>query len=225
MQNGFSRLIRWGMNRLRSREFSVAERFTSIYGANTFGAAESRSGTGSSLDQTTFIRQQIPPLLERYEVQTLLDAPCGDCHWISRLDWQRVRYHGVDVVEALILQNESRFRRTGMVFLQADICRDPLPKVDLILCRDCWVHLTFRQIRACLQNFQRSGSRHLLTTTFASHAANRDLRVGVIWRPLNLHLAPFHFPPPVELLVEQCTEQGGKYSDKALGLWRLDDLK
>jgi hypothetical protein len=225
MPNGLSRLFKWGMNRFRSREFSVAERFTSIYDQNTFGAAESRSGTGSTLEQTAAVRQELPGLLERHGVRTLLDAPCGDCHWMSTLEWQRVRYHGVDVVEALIRQNEGRFSKSGMIFSRADLCREPLPEADLILCRDCWVHLTFRQIRSCLENFQRSGSKYLLTTTFTARAANRDLSAGVIWRPLNLQVAPFHFPPPVELLGELCTEDGGRYADKALGLWRLNDLK
>ena len=225
MPNAFLRLFRWGANRFRSREFSVADRFTNIYDRNTFGAAESRSGTGSTLEQTAALRQELPRLLERHGVRTLLDAPCGDCHWMSRLEWQRVRYHGVDVVGPLIQQNQSRFSKNGMTFSRADLCHEPLPGVDLIFCRDCWVHLTFRQIRSCLRNFQRSGSRYLLTTTFTSRAVNRDLGVGVIWRPLNFQVAPFSFPPPAERLGEQCTEEGGRYADKALGLWRLDDLK
>ncbi len=224
MQNVLLRWFNWSVNRFRSREFSVAERFTRVYDQNSFGAAESRSGSGSTLEQTAAVRQQLPSLLEKHQVRSLLDAPCGDCHWMSLLDWGRVRYHGVDVVEELIRYNQSRFSESGMNFSQADLCHDALPQVDLILCRDCWVHLTFRQIQTSLQNFRRSGSRYLLTTTFASRSANWDLPVGVIWRPLNLQLAPFHFPPPVDLLVEQCTEQGGKYSDKGLGLWRLNDL-
>lgn len=225
MPNGMRRLLRWTVNRFRSREFSPDERFTGIYERNSFGGEESHSGTGSSLKQTAFVRQELPGLFERHCVQTLLDAPCGDCHWMSLLDWKRLRYHGVDVVEPLIKRNQTRITKAGMTFARADLCTDALPAVDLIFCRDCWVHLTYRQIDACLRNFQGSGSRFLLTTTFNSRGSNRDLRTGVIWRPLNLQCPPFNFPDPVEVVLERCTEDGGKFADKALGLWRLADLK
>jgi hypothetical protein len=225
MTNAISRLLRWTANRFRSREFSVEKRFTEIYAQNTFGGQESRSGTGSTLHQTAMIREELPCLMERHGVQSILDAPCGDCHWMSTLDWGRVRYQGADVVEALIGKNQHVFGKRGMAFVRADLCADPLPQADLILCRDCWVHLTFCQIQSCLENFRRSKSRYLLTTTFTTQGPNRDLATGVIWRPLNLGLPPFSFPAPLELLVERCTEEDGRYADKALGLWRLDDLK
>jgi hypothetical protein len=41
---------------------------------------------------------------------------------------------------------------------------------------------------------------------------------------LNLQLPPFNFPAPLRLIEENCTEDGGKYADKSLGLWRLSDL-
>jgi hypothetical protein len=44
------------------------------------------------------------------------------------------------------------------------------------------------------------------------------------WRPINLERAPFNWPAPVELIVEECTESGGVFADKSLGLWRIDAL-
>lgn len=224
MSNLFARICRWGLNQFRSREFAVAERFTRVYQENLFGAEESRSGEGSTLAQTAVIRERLPALLDRHGVHTLLDAPCGDGHWISCLDWSRRRYHGVDVVAALVRANQERFAGRNMMFSAADLCTSELPAADLILCRDCWVHLTYRQIGDMMRNFRRSGAGWLLTTTFPAHARNRDLRAGLIWRPLNLERAPFHFPPARESIVEGCTEQGRRYSDKALALWRIEDL-
>ena len=31
-------------------------------------------------------------------------------------------------------------------------------------------------------------------------------------------------PEPLDVIVEGCTEVGGAYADKALGLWRIADL-
>ena len=39
--------------------------------------------------------------------------------------------------------------------LLADITRDPLPRADAILCRDCLVHLSFANIAAAVDQFQR----------------------------------------------------------------------
>ncbi len=212
------------LRRLTGRSgYEVGPHFRRIYETNAFGGTESRSGIGSSLAETARIRQALPRLLEELGVRRVLDAPCGDCHWISELAWGQVAYTGADVVAELIETNRSRLGARGMRFLAADLCADDLPQADLILCRDCWVHLDYRQIRACLANFQRSGARYLLTTTFASRTRNRDLG-GAIWRPLNLQIAPFQFPAPLRLCEEGCVENEGAYADKALGLWRLPDL-
>jgi hypothetical protein len=199
------------------------QHFTRIYEENAFGGTESRSGPGSSLAQTARLRRELPLLLAQLGLGKFLDAPCGDCHWIAGLDWTRTEYTGADVVPALIQANATRLAAQGMKFVLADLCADALPPADLVFCRDCWVHLDFRQIGACLGNFKRSGAAYLLTTTFTSVPENRDLD-GFIWRPLNLQLPPFSFPPPVQLLVEGCTEDGGRFADKSLGLWRLKDL-
>jgi hypothetical protein len=46
----------------------------------------------------------------------------------------------------------------------------------------------------------------------------------VIWRPLNLQQPPICFPPPLQLIREECTEGGGQWPDKSLGLWRNNDI-
>lgn len=204
--------------------FKVPEHFTRIYVQNAFGGTESRSGVGSSLAQTERVRQELPRLLSEFGIKSFLDAPCGDCHWIAGLDWGTVEYTGIDVVAELIGSNRSRFAERRMKFILADLCADVLPRADLIFCRDCWVHLDYLQIKACLRNFQRSGADYLLTTTFAARTKNRDLG-GAIWRPLNLEVAPFVFPAPIRLCLEGCTEGGGDFADKALGLWRLKDVR
>jgi hypothetical protein len=163
-------------------------------------------------------------MMQEIGIKSFLDAPCGDCHWIAELDWNKITYIGADVVAELIRANRSRLADRNMGFLVADLCADALPRADLIFCRDCWVHLSFRKARACLRNFRRSGAAYLLTTTFPSIEQNPDLGIRGIWRPINLERPPFSFPRPERLLVENCTEENGRFADKTLGLWRLPDL-
>jgi hypothetical protein len=39
-----------------------------------------------------------------------------------------------------------------------------------------------------------------------------------------MELAPFNFPPPIELINEGCTEGDNLFADKSIGLWRLQDI-
>ena len=105
---------------------------------------------------------------------------------------------------------------------QADI-RDPLPRSDLILCRDCLVHLSFQNIARAVARFRASGAEFLLVTTFPEWEDNRDCEDGD-WRALNMTKPPFHWPPLHELIDERCEEGDGGWRDKSLGLWRLDEL-
>lgn len=204
---------------------SAKRRFSQIYRRNEFGGTESRSGEGSTLTQTETIRREIPHLLANLGARTLLDAPCGDFNWMQHVALDLDKYWGVDIVGELIKTNRIRFGNPQREFLCLDLIEDPLPAADVVLCRDCLVHLNFRQAKGVLRNFRRSGCKYILTTTFTGRTANVDLVGDDVWRTLNLQLAPFIFPQPLVLINEHCTEHGGAYADKCLGLWLLDDLE
>ncbi|HWI17127.1 MAG TPA: class I SAM-dependent methyltransferase [Vicinamibacterales bacterium] len=220
-------LLRHPLNRLRQRwGWEVTDReqvFDRIFRDNIWGDSDSASGTGSNLEQTRVLRTALPALLERWHVRTMIDAPCGDFYWMSKTPLPVESYTGVDVVESLVKRNEALFGSPCRRFVRADLVRDPIPRADLVFCRDCLVHLSFSDAARALRNIRTSGASLLLTTTFTERQVNVDIRTGQ-WRPLNLCLPPFGFPPPVDVLVEHCTEDGGQYSDKSLGLWRLSDL-
>ena len=162
-------------------------------------------------------------LVKTLGIKTLLDAPCGDFNWASDLAAVLDRYIGVDVVEELIARNAAAYGGANRTFLARDLTRDPLPKADLILTRDCLVHFSFSDIRAALRNFRNSGAEYLLTTTFVELPANQNIRTGG-WRTLNLQAPPFEFPVPIAVIDEHCTHTGGIYRDKRLALWRMDQI-
>jgi hypothetical protein len=201
----------------------LPDTFEYIYENNIWGSPESQSGEGSELVATAEIRAKLPALLHSYGIRSLLDAPCGDFGWMSRLNLSDVMYIGVDVVRSLVERNELGHGGTRRQFIVSDIVTDPLPEADLILCRDCLVHLSYREIGEALRNFRRSGAAYLLTTTFTEVDENRDITTGD-WRPLNMCKPPFNFPEPTELIVENCKEAEGAYADKSLGLWVVKSL-
>jgi methyltransferase family protein len=201
----------------------LAARFERIERTNLWGAATSVSGLGSEDLATAAIREVLPSLLHRLGARSLLDAPCGDAGWIGsmRLD---IDYTGIDIVPSLIAANSARIARGELrgSFFVADITRDSLPRCDVILCRDCLVHLSFQNIARAIAGFRASGAQFLLVTTFPEWEGNRDCEDGD-WRALDMTKPPFGWPPPRELINERCDEGGGGWRDKSLGLWRLDE--
>jgi hypothetical protein len=197
--------------------------FTRVYRTHRFGGKKSASGPGSDLAQTEAIRQALPALIKEFNIKTMLDAPCGDFYWMRNTRLDIKKYIGVDIVAEITRQNSNKYGGKNIEFRKLNIVKDKLPKTDMILCRDCLVHFSSKDIFATVKNFKRSGSTYLFATTFTQHFSNVDILTGG-WRPLNLQSPPFNFPNPIKLIYESCTEEGDKYRDKCLGLWEIKDI-
>ena len=203
--------------------YSAHEAFEYIYRSHHWSGSESASGEGAGLDQTAHLRAALPNLLRDLRTRTLLDLPCGDFSWVRQMDLPVTEYIGADLLSSLISEHQARYADDRHRFITLDLRTDDLPAADLLLCRDCLVHLSFADIALALNNVKRSGIPFLLTTTFPDCDRNEETVTGD-WRLLNLERAPFNFPPPLRLLNENCSEGGGAFRDKSLGLWRVDDL-
>ncbi|HTQ79669.1 MAG TPA: class I SAM-dependent methyltransferase [Thermoanaerobaculia bacterium] len=214
-----ARLLHKGRSVLDPRG-ALRAAFSRHYQENGWGEAETVSGPGSTLERTADIRRALPALVAELGVRTLLDAGCGDFHWFQTLSIPLERYIGTEVVPELAAANQARFGNPERQFLALDVTRDRLPQVDLILCRDCLVHLKNGQVRAALRNFAQSGARYLLATTFTDDRENRDIPLGG-WRPLNLERPPFSLPPPLRRISERQSVEDERYTDKSLALWEL----
>ena len=207
----------------RLRRLSAEEVFTDIFRRNYWGGMTSISGTGSDSYQVGTLIQELPSLLRELRITTLLDIPCGDFHWMKEIDWQGIDYIGADIVLELIELNRKSHGGGGRRFVHLDVMRDPLPRADLILCRDCLVHFSFVDASRALRNLCAGRSGYLLTTTFPGRARNDDIATGQ-WRPLNLQAPPFSLPSPLRVISEHCTEEQGAYADKSLGLWAIEQI-
>jgi hypothetical protein len=215
------------MNRRESR-------FTRIYEKNIWHGAESLSGKGSDTTQTDVLKRRLVEFINNLGIKTLIDAPCGDCNWIQSIisDMNIEKYIGIDIVGQLIKENQTQFlTNTKMSFLHNDIVTDSLPDGDLLLCRDCLVHLSNEDIKSFLQNFCNSNISYLLTTTFTklrdlNNYSSNELH---LWRPLVLWREPVLLSRSKTLIMEECTEidaqDNESYLDKALGLWTQKQIK
>jgi len=197
--------------------------FAPFYTENRWGDSESRSGPGSNLTRTAKLRDEPPGLLQEIGARTLLDSPYGDFNWMKDTKLGIELYFGVDVISDLIERNRQLYGDVRTQFVLLDLTRDPLPRADVILSRDCFIHFSYRHIALAIRNFKRTGSTYLLTNTYSDWRQNENIRTGD-FRYINLLLPPFNFPPPLRQLDVKFPDEQAEFFGKKLALWRLADL-
>jgi hypothetical protein len=193
--------------------------FTNIFRRNWWNNGESRSGWGAELRRTVSIRTSLPDFVQRHSISSLLDAPCGDFHWMQYVEWPSgFRYVGADIVHDLIVENRKNHPTTE--FLKLDVLSDPLPEVDGWLARDLMIHFPDQAVWATLDQFRKSSARYLLATTYPNARHNQDIRFGQV-RHLNLCAPPFNLPRPFEILREDDDPATGR----VIGAWFRSDIE
>lgn len=170
------------------------------------GLPETTCGIGSTLGRTRTLREQLPGLFRDLGIKSLLDAGCGDFNWMSQVDLTGIEYTGCDYDEKHV--ESARLTAPGLKFICLDITAGPLPKADLMLCRELMQHVTDEQISAILRNFVASGTEWLLATCYRNETNELLVREGG-FREIDLRR---RLRPPTRELVE---DDGRHF----MGLW------
>ena len=182
------------------------KRFNKIYETNFWSSKESVSGLGSQHDNTINIRNSIKGIIKKYEVKTILDAPCGDFNWIRDILSENLDYVGVDIVEQLINKNKNLYSNKNISFINLDITKDKLPDADLLICRDCLIHLSFKSINSFFKNFLESKIKLILLTNYEfkdkKKIINTDIPDGE-YREIDLSEPPFSLNEPFIKILDK----------------------
>lgn len=169
--------------------------FTNIYNYNWWGSTESRSGVGSTIKNTIHIRKGLIKILEKYKIRNVFDAPCGDMNWIyGTFKNRKINYEGWDIVDDLIIRNQKIIKNKNYNFKSKDITSNKFPKADLMICRDCFIHFSYKDICRTLENFVLSDIKYLLLTNYENNLdfVNKDILTGES-RIFDLFKYPFSF--------------------------------
>ena len=67
---------------------------------------------------------------------------------MEHVDLSGIEYTGGDIVPSIVEENRRLHARESRRFVKLDLTRDVLPDADVLLCRDCLVHLSYANIRA-----------------------------------------------------------------------------
>ncbi|MFI5348055.1 MAG: class I SAM-dependent methyltransferase [Elusimicrobiota bacterium] len=197
--------------------------FSEIYEKNLWTTGESRSGAGSELGYTENLRARLPELFERFKIRALIDAPCGDFHWMREVPLaDGMSYVGLDIVSGVIAQNQERYGDARRRFLVSNITRDPLPDGDLLMCRDCLFHLSNEDALAALKNFAASNVPYLLTSTHVNRDgfANTNIKTGE-FRRIDLFSEPFCLPKDV---LDRIEDFAPPFPPREMCLWTREQI-
>jgi hypothetical protein len=222
---------------------SLKETFQDVYTNWRFGGwPESKSGPGSTMEETDIIRQQIKQLVKDKEIKSVVDVPCGDFNWMKDIVYNFEKYTGCDIVPEMI-QDNQKFANSIISFKELDLTQDgiEIPEGDLLIVRDVLGHLPLEGGQKAIANILKSKCKYLLTTTWYSlndpnyTHENRDNTVTVeanwdrgaaAFYPVCLHSAPFNFPKP-EFYIEEKPKVDGYDQGvrKGLAFYELDKLR
>ena len=201
---------------------SLRTRFARIYeqGGWSNGKWGSASGAGSTLTYTENLRPRLARALSDFDIKSMLDAPCGDFEWFKEVQVPpEMVYMGMDIVRDLIRRNQALYSTPRRLFFAGDITLDPLPKVDLMMCRDCLFHLPNASIAEFFENFLHSGIPWLLLTSH-HNPTNTELSLRRGFLRINFAAVPYNFPKPRRALKD--FEPG--FPARHLCLWSAEEI-
>jgi hypothetical protein len=183
--------------------------------------SESYSGRGSCTDTTEDIRENLPKIIKNYNIKSITDSPCGDWNWMRLVNLDGINYIGYDVIDEIINSNINNYSSDSIKFEIKDIINDDIQKSDLIICRDFTFHISNDNVLKLLDNFRKSGSKYLLTTSFENVDVNIDISFeskGYGFRKVNLRNHPFNLNEYLYGFVETHPENLGR----GMYLWKIN---
>jgi hypothetical protein len=119
------------------------------------GLPETPCGKGAKIAETETIRQELPRIVSRHNIQSIADVGCGDQNWMNKINWENpVAVQGFDA--------HPRER----IIIEFDCVKQIVPAAfDMIQCIYVLNHLyEFGAVEQAIVNFKKSGIPWLFVT-------------------------------------------------------------
>lgn len=180
------------------------------------------SGSGSNENLTNKYSNKLTQLLEKFNIQSIFDLPCGDFQWMLKILMQnkKINYIGGDISPALIKNLKQKYK--AYKFLNFDIINSTnFPKSDLIHIRDCFIHFSDSDIKKSLLNLKKNcKSKYIMISSHNSLLfKNYDIKTGD-FRILDLKKDPFNLSRSIDKISDYKIGEFPKY----VHLWKLKNL-
>ena len=157
---------------------------------------QSRSGNGSNLDQSVFLKKELKIFFKEKKIKKILDIGCGDFKWMSSLleEIDFDYYLGIDIVDSLIEENIQNYQNNKVKFIKKDIVKDDinfLEKYDFVLIRHVFIHLKNSNIKKVLDKIKKIDFKYVCITSDPKVKINKDLKTEGRYRDVNMTIYPF----------------------------------
>lgn len=147
------------------------------------------SGPGSSIECSNAYLKFIQEFIQKNNVISILDIGCGDFNLMQHLNYDGLNYKGIDIVKFIIDENNQKFSKENIKFEYKDITIEKENYYyDLILIKDVFQHLSFKNIFSTLENIK---GRHILISNDYYKNYNLDIDDGG-WRYMDISYRPFN---------------------------------
>lgn len=172
--------------------------FTRIY-KNKLWGTDHPNGFGSLDHYTENDRRALLTIINKYNIKTMLDVPCGTVSWINLvLKESDIDYSGMDIVKEQIIENKKRYPEYK--FIHGDMTETRIGKYDLVFSKEGTQHITEKATLRFLDNLKKSGSTYACLTHYEipqnsddnAHLTDKipDLESGA-YREQNFLLPPY----------------------------------
>ncbi|SHJ76709.1 class I SAM-dependent methyltransferase [Pseudozobellia thermophila] len=206
-------------NKRAKRPWPTKDAMAQVYEKNLWGGESTfYSGEGSHRPELvgpyidvvrTFLRSFDPAL-------SVCDLGCGDFNVGKELVALARSYVAVDIVPALIVRNQEKFKAENLEFRCMDIAVDDLPPADCALLRQVLQHLSNAEVQGVVEKLDRY--RYVILTEhlpIEDFIPNRDIISGQGIRlkkgsGVDLLAPPFNFRVKEEKQLLSLDAGGGK---------------
>lgn len=174
-------------------------------------------GGASSVEGTTHLRDLLGKLFEKHQIQSIFDAGCNDCNWMSIVS-KHVEYHGGDI--SLGMVSDAWMAYPDLDVMLHDITTDPIPNVDLLFVKDVAIHLSNQDRRKLWNNWYQNNVPWILITHSNYVDQNFDLEYSTEKFPfssVNWEISPWKFPKPTEYVIDTQSNH--------MALWHRDQFQ
>lgn len=180
--------------------------FDEIYSKRKWTKEGNGSGSGSSIKNTTNLRNILTKFLIKNNINSIVDAPCGSCLWTS--EWlnelrkknMKISYYGFDIANEAVLNCQKSMKYLtnfhDIKIEENNISDITIPEnAQLLLSRDTLQHLSYENIFKTLKNFAKYDSvKFYIIGGYLEKTENIDIKNGDYFN-FNITKKPFEIIP------------------------------
>uniref|UniRef100_A0A6C0IWH0 Methyltransferase domain-containing protein n=1 Tax=viral metagenome TaxID=1070528 RepID=A0A6C0IWH0_9ZZZZ len=149
------------------------------------------SGSGSLKINNYYYLDFLKKFLKQNNIKSVCDLGCGDWQTLKHINWDGIRYLGIDCVEDVISKNIKYYQKSNIKFINKNILEFNIPQAEVYILKDILQHLSLKSINTIFDKLKKKKFKYIIIVgDICNINCNIDITDG-LYRPLDLNKAPF----------------------------------